>query len=66
MERITPLTADNDDLFRFVHLGNLELFLTAERSVDHADGEYISVYEENNFYTNPELIKVSMSWYVNN
>jgi len=30
------------------------------------NGEYISTYEENNFYRNPELIKVSMSWYVNN
>lgn len=30
------------------------------------NGEYISIYEENKFYRNPEVIRVSMSWYVNN
>ena len=28
------------------------------------NGEYTSVYKENPFYKNPEVIKVSMSWYV--
>lgn len=28
------------------------------------NGEYISIYEENNFYRNPETIKVAMSWFV--
>ena len=31
-----------------------------------SNGEYISVYEENSFYKNPELINVSMSWYASN
>ncbi len=30
------------------------------------NGEYISIYEENKFYRNPEVIRVSMSWYVSN
>ncbi len=29
------------------------------------NGEYISTYEENKFYRNPEIIRVSMSWYIN-
>jgi len=29
------------------------------------NGEYISIYEGNNDYRSPEIIKVSMSWYVN-
>ncbi len=28
------------------------------------NGEYISIYEENKFYRNPEVIRVSMSWYI--
>ena len=28
------------------------------------NGEYISIYEENNHFRNPETIKVAMSWYV--
>jgi len=28
------------------------------------NGEYISTYEENKFYRNPEVIRVSMSWYI--
>ena len=30
------------------------------------NGEYTSVYKENPFYRNPEIIRVSMSWYVRN
>ena len=30
------------------------------------NGEYISTYEENKYYRNPEVIRVSMSWYVKN
>ena len=30
------------------------------------NGEYTSVYRENPFYRNPEIIRVSMSWYVRN
>lgn len=28
------------------------------------NGDYISIYEENKFYLNPEVIRVSMSWYI--
>ncbi|HMN49114.1 MAG TPA: hypothetical protein PKD67_08275 [Ignavibacteriaceae bacterium] len=28
------------------------------------NGEYISIYEENDYFRNPETINVAMSWYV--
>lgn len=34
-------------------------------SIYSTNGEYISTYEENKFYRNPEVIRVSMSWYIN-
>jgi hypothetical protein len=30
------------------------------------NGEYISTYQENPFFQSPEIIKVSMSWYIKN
>lgn len=34
-------------------------------SIYSTNGEYISTCEENKFYRNPEVIRVSMSWYIN-